>query len=98
MSDFLRDLFEKVRRGSLSKEQALKLLEASASSRHLQGAVTLCHRRSLQELSGPESVCFASALNARESFLTAHRIQGKPVLPAVAYLEILRFAGQVSAP
>lgn len=41
---------------------------------------------------------FAKRLTGSEFYLHDHHVQGKPVLPGVAYLEMARFAGQSASP
>ncbi|MGP3976832.1 amino acid adenylation domain-containing protein [Streptomyces sp. 8N114] len=49
------------------------------------------------DLSAPGERSFAKTLTGGEFFLRDHVVGGEPVLPGVAYLEIARLAGELSA-
>jgi len=62
--------------------------------RNVGGAVFPLHPFLERDRSTPQEQCFSTIFTGDEFFLADHRIEGCPTLPAVAYLEMARAAGQ----
>jgi acyl transferase domain-containing protein/acyl carrier protein len=98
MIDFIEYVVGELKSKRLSKSDAVGLIEKFST-----GSAAPCAPRDLHPLvhrntSDLNRQKFTSNFSGNESFLRDHRVQGNPVLPAVAYLEMIRAAMAAAQP
>lgn len=96
MTDFVKYVVSELKSKRLSKTDALGLIKQFSSRPSHAGAALhpLLHRNT----SDLTQQSYTSSFTGDEFFLRDHRIQGKKVLPAVAYLEMTRAAVALALP
>ncbi|QGZ37638.1 polyketide synthase PksN [Pseudoduganella flava] len=96
MIDFVAYVVSELKRKNLSKTDALGLIRQYSAGPAQPGAVLhpLVHRNT----SDLAQQSYATSFSGDEFFLRDHRVQGRKVLPAVAYLEMARAAVEMALP
>jgi rhizoxin synthesis polyketide synthase RhiF len=96
MKDFISYILNEVKSLRLSKLEALELLKQFHNKQSADEGITFLHPLLQRNTSGLREQRFSSTFNGQEFFLSDHVVQGKPMLPAVAYIEMARMALQES--
>ncbi|MES2939421.1 MAG: SDR family NAD(P)-dependent oxidoreductase [Pseudomonadota bacterium] len=93
MTDFLTHVFGEVRQRRLSTEEALALIRQFRGGRGpATGAAPVLHPLAQRNISNLQEQSYTSTFTGAEFFLVDHVVQGRRVLPGVAFLEMARAA------
>ncbi|NTG51717.1 SDR family NAD(P)-dependent oxidoreductase [Agrobacterium rhizogenes] len=95
MARFDSDIFWQVEQGLLQREEALALLRHYHSSGCVDETGAIHWLRRQRPEHGVRTLLYCG-LTGREFFIADHKVNGTRVLPAVAYLELIRAAVEVS--
>lgn len=98
MTDFVKYVVSELKSKRLSKTDALGLIMQFSRRASLPAGVACLHPLLHRNTSDLTQQCYATDFSGDEFFLRDHRIQGRKVLPGVAYLEMARAAVALALP